>query len=269
MKKRFPGTSASVLALCVLFAVAQAVHAQTPPDAYAIMKAADEKAGPKTTHALVKLELVDDKGGISERVVEEWSAENDKGLSSTVIVFHAPASVKGSRFLTVANEGRDDDTWIYLPALKKIRRIAASEGGGSFFGTEFSYDDLGSRELDDYTYKYLGSETVKGYDCHVIESTPKDPKGKQYSKIVSWMVKDPEILLPIRVDLYKDGPKPAKTMSMNELKKIGAFWTVTSLTMKNNENGKATNMIQQNIEFDKPVSSARFTTKFLETGRID
>ncbi|MCX7024869.1 MAG: outer membrane lipoprotein-sorting protein [Spirochaetes bacterium] len=262
----------TILAAALAFCCALGAFAQGEParDAYAIMKAADAKATPKTTHALVKMELVDEKGGVSERIVEEWTSEDPAGLSSSVIVFHSPASVKNSRFLSKENAGRDADKWIWLPALKKIRRIAASEGGGSFMGTEFSYDDMAVRKLDGYDYRYVGSETVKGYDCHVIEVTPKDPKTSQYAKIVTWIIKDPEVLMALRIDMYRNAAAPAsKTLTILELRKVGAYWTPMSVTMKNDENGRATNLVQQNIEYDKPVDAARFTTRFLETGRID
>lgn len=261
----------AILGAC-LCAVAVPSFAQTAgssADAYAIMKAAEDKAAPKTTHALVKLELVDEKGGLSERVIEQWSAEDAAGLARSVIVFHTPATVKNSRFLTVENAGRDDDKWIFLPALKKVRRIAASEGGSSFMGTEFTYDDMATRKLDDYSYRLLGSEAVGGRDCDIVEALPKDPKKSQYAKIVTWMAKDPEIRLPLRAQMYKDASTVGKTLTMEEIAQVDGYWMPLRLTMKNEETGRATRLVQQKMELDKAVDERRFTVKFLETGRVE
>jgi hypothetical protein len=131
-----------------------------------------------------KMTLTAKNGSTSERVIKQFSKDGPDG-SRTVVEFLSPASVKGTRFLTMQNKNNEDDRWIYMPEPKKVRRIAARAGGGSFVGTDMSYDDISStdRDVDKDTHKILREETLNGSSCYVIESTPKD-KSYQYSKMV-------------------------------------------------------------------------------------
>lgn len=252
----------------IYLAAAMAGTAVWAQSGYDIMKAMDEKAMPSTTHALVKLELIDEKGDVSERVVEQWGmSEGDK--SGNVIAFHSPAMVKNSRFLILSEKGKGDGKWIYLPALKKVRRIAASEGDSSFMGTEFTYDDMSSREIDDYDYTLLGEEEVDGRVCYRIESVPKPGTDSGYAKTVSWIVKDPDILTVVKIEMYAAGGEVEKVFSVQNLAQIDGFWVPLSVSMKNIANGRETRMIQDRLELNKPISPRLFTTRFLETGRVN
>ncbi|MDR0663764.1 MAG: outer membrane lipoprotein-sorting protein [Spirochaetaceae bacterium] len=123
-------------------------------------------------------------GSKTERTINQYSKDGPKG-SRTIVEFLSPASVKGTRFLTVENGGGGEDRWIYLPELNRVRRIAAQEGARSFVGTDLSYDDISSadRDAEKDTHTILREETLNGKVCHVIESIPKD-KSYQYSRIV-------------------------------------------------------------------------------------
>ena len=157
-----------------------------------------------TTHSLVNMVLVESDGSEKNRLVEEWSMDNDAGLNRSVIVFHEPASVKNTRFLMKERSEGEADQWIYLPGLGRVRRIAASEGDSSFMGTDFTYNDMEGRDVEDDNHSLLRQETLDGYDCYVVESVPKDPSSSQYSKRIQWVAK--ENWIPIKVEFYdKDG----------------------------------------------------------------
>ena len=237
-------------------------------DGYSIMKAMDDKDTPSTTHALVKLELVDEKGNTSERIIEQWGmTEGDK--SGNVIVFHSPASVKNSRFLILSEKGKGDGKWIFLPALKKVRRIAASEGNSSFMGTEFTYDDMSSREIDDYQYTLLGEENFDGRPCYKIESVAKPGVDSSYAKTVSWIVKDPDVLTVLKIEMYGSDGSVVKVFHVEDLQKVDGFWVPMAISMKNLGNGKETKMIQQRLELNARLNTSLFTTRFLETGKAN
>ena len=252
----------------VVVLIALAISPVFAIDGYEIMKAVDEKPAPSTTHALVRLVLIDTDGSEAERIIEQWGAESGPKTAS-VIVFHSPASVKNSRFLILAEEGKPDNKWLYLPALRKVRRIAASEGDSSFMGTEFSYDDLSSRDPDDYRHTLLREETLDGYLCYVVESIAKPGVDSNYSRTVSWIVKDEDILTALKIEMYDNGAEPLKVFTVKGLEEIEGYWIPMEVSMKNLSNGKETLMVQQRIVLDEPVNTRLFTTRFLETGRAN
>ena len=110
--------------------------------------------------------------------------------------------MKDTRFLVLEQKGRPDDKFIYLPTLRRVRRIAAEEGGQSFMGSDFTYDDMSSRDIDDDVHTLLREENLDGVPCYVVKSVPKDAKNSQYHHRVSWVRKDN--FIPIRVEIYED-----------------------------------------------------------------
>ena len=131
--------------------------------------------------------LINDKGQTKERVVRAVRKEFGD-LSKSMIRFMSPADVKGTGFLIWENAGRDDDQFLYLPALKQDpRRIASSEKGSRFMGTEFTYEDLENRKVDKDDHKLLREEKLDGKLVYVVESIPKKGSDSQYKKLVSWV----------------------------------------------------------------------------------
>jgi hypothetical protein len=138
------------------------------------------------------LTIMDAKG--NERVRQTTTASKKFGETTKIITkFIAPADVKGTGLLVYDYKNKDDDMWIYLPALRKVRRIVSSEKGKSFMGSEFSNADMSAPKIDDYAYKIMGEETYEGRACWKIESTPVDDQLADdlgFSKKVSWVDKD-------------------------------------------------------------------------------
>lgn len=238
-------------------------------DGAAIMKRVYDQPEPKTTHALIQMILTDQKGEQNERVIEQWSAEDNNGDNHSVMVFHSPASVKNTRFLTKENQGRDDDQWIFLPSLNRVRRIASGEGDSSFMGTEFTYQDLGSREYEDYTYQYLRSERAQGFDCYVIEARPKPGVDSSYHHTISWITTDDSINTAVKMEIYESETDLLKVMTVEDLSEVNGYWIPRSLTMENVQSNRSTTLVQQRLELDKPVNTRRFSQRFLETGRTE
>lgn len=231
-----------------------------------IMEMVEEKESPKTAHALVELHIKEADGSVKNRIIEMWSRDNND-LSNQIMVFRTPKSVKNTRFLIKENE-TGDDKWIFLPALGKARRIASSDGESSFMGTEFTYDDMSSREIDDYTYEYLGDQEVDGYDCYIVESTPVDPEDNQYSKTKAWIVKDKDILTPIKMELFNKKGELNKILTINDLEKIEGYWIPNSTTMTNILNDRSSIIINKKIELDKKTNPGLFGKRFLTTGKV-
>ena len=228
-----------------------------------------------TKHALMGMDLIDADGTTTKRIMEVWSVTYNKkdDLTKTVMSFIAPASIKNTRYLQIQNKNRDDDKWIYLPGLGRVRRIASSQGDQSFVGSDFSYDDLETREVDEDTHKLLREEKLGKYDCYVVESVPKTDW--DYSKRIVWITKD--TFVPVKAELYsKKTGKLQKVLTVKQnLKKVNGIWTIFETTMKDVEKNHTTKLyIMKNkkngkyfLEYNKKISPKRFTQAFLKTGR--
>jgi outer membrane lipoprotein-sorting protein len=156
--------------------------------------------------------------------------------------------------------------WIFLPELGKVRRIAASESGGSFMGTDFSYDDISSVDRDAAldTHTLLREESLNGSACHVIQSVPKDASF-QYSKTISWI--DKERYLIYKTEMYNRRGELVKTMEMSNFKDVQGRLTPMQTKISTVAAGTSTTIYMEIMKYDDPIPEAVFTTAYLETGR--
>lgn len=233
-----------------------------------IMQMVEDRNNPDSLHGLLELTITEANSSVKTRIIELWSAEGSDDLTKRIMVFRSPSAVKNTRFLTKENDGDDDDQWIFLPALGKVRRIASSDGDSSFMGTEFTYDDMSSREIDDYKYKYLSDETINGYDCYVVESIPKDLSDNQYSKTTSWISKDKDIIRPIKMELFNKRGELEKILTVDELEQVDGYWIAKKTTMTNLLNSRSSTINNKKIEVDKKTNPAIFGKRFLTTGKV-
>ncbi|MGC9312376.1 MAG: outer membrane lipoprotein-sorting protein [Sediminispirochaetaceae bacterium] len=237
----------------------------TALDGSAIIENAYNLPTGETSHSLVEMKLIDEGGEVHSRVVENWSMESAAGTNSNVIVFHSPATVKDTRFLSIENTNRDDDQWIYLPALGRVRRIAASEGDSSFMGTDFTYNDMQSREVYEDNHTLLREERFEEWDCYVVESIPKDPSSTQYSRRIQWIIKD--TWMPVKGELYDKDGELLKVLSVRRLERVQGFWTAIDTTMENVQTGHSTELNIKKLVYNQDIPDSLFTVNFLRTGR--
>jgi hypothetical protein len=260
-----PAGLVTLLAIVLFGASAVAPAAVSAITGREIAENVEARESGETTHALVNMRLVDEAGRESTRVIEQYGRETPEGLLRNVIIFHQPASVQDTRFLTVENADRDDDQWIYLPGLRRVRRIAAGEGSNSFMGTDFSYDDLKSLEIDDYAYELLREETLGDRPVYVVEVTPNNPDDSQYSRVVQWV--DRERWLPLRMELFDHDGELLKVNTVSRVERVQGFWTVINNTMENVQTGHRTELAVQRFVYNENLPDGLFTTNFLERGR--
>jgi hypothetical protein len=252
---------ASVILWGGLFGL-QDLHALTAEE---IARKVYNSEAQRTMHSLVKMDLIDKDGTVSTRYVEQWSYKYEGELEKNIIVFHAPASIKGTRFLQVEYRDRDDDQWIYLPALKNVRRIAAQEGGKSFMGTDFSYDDMKRHKVEDYHHELLGEEKLDGYDCYVLRLWARDPSDSDYAYLLRWIPKD--IWVPIKAEMYDKKGELEKVGVSRNLKQVKGYWTALYTEMKNVKTEHRTAIEFKKLAYDEEINQGLFTTQFLKTGR--
>ncbi|HXJ22208.1 MAG TPA: outer membrane lipoprotein-sorting protein [Polyangia bacterium] len=221
------------------------------------------------SEAQVKMTTIDDKGQSRERELSMATKLYDGGKTEKrVYRFLSPADVQGTSILVYDYEAKPDDVWIYLPALRKTRRVVSSQKAQSFMGSEFSYGDLNIPALDDFDYKLVKEEAVKGEPCWVIDLTPKskdvaDSEG--YSKKTYWVSKDKYAVMR---GLYydKDG-KLLKELVAENIKLLdpkNKRYRAMHMEMVNKQNGRKSVFESTKIAFAPNTKDEYFTTAYLE-----
>jgi hypothetical protein len=219
------------------------------------------------SEALATLTILNAKGQKRERTIASVQRLYDGGKTEKRLIrFTAPADVKGTGLLTYDYETKTDDMWLFLPALRKTRRIVASEKAKSFMGSEFSYADITPPALDDFTYALLGSEAVAGVDCWKVEYAARteeiaDENG--YSKRVGWIGKAD---YAVRKAVYYDvGGELLKELTVLQIKEIApGKIRLMHIEMDNKQNGRRSIMKTHEIQLRPDVPDEYFSTRYLE-----
>lgn len=200
-------------------------------------------------------------GRENTRIIQIKSLEVLDDGDKSLMVFNQPRDVEGTAFLSFSRIDGPDDQWIYLPALERVRRIASRNRAGSFMGSEFSYEDLASFEVEKYDFKYLRDEACGDVQCHVIESYPKD-EYTGYSRLVSWVEKDTYRIQ--KIDFYDLRKEHLKTMTVKEYTLLeDRYWRPTRSVMQNHQNGRSTELVWRNIELKTGLSESDFSQQNL------
>ncbi|NNF51280.1 MAG: outer membrane lipoprotein-sorting protein [Gammaproteobacteria bacterium] len=191
----------------------------------------------------------------------EVADDGDKSM----IIFEDPADVKGTALLTFSHKVDDDDQWLYLPALKRVKRISSSNKSGPFMGSEFAYEDLSSQEVEKYTYKYLRDETVDGTDYFVIERFPVDKKSG-YTRQVVWIDQDEYRVR--KIDFYDRKASHLKTLELEQYQRyLDKYWRPLRMHMVNHQTGKSTVLTWAEYKFRNGFSDSDFNRNSLQKAR--
>ncbi len=221
-----------------------------------IVEEVDGAASPEDMTNRLTMTLVDARGGTRERTVMSWS----QGQKRSVMVFLDPDGVRGTAFLRI-EEGETDHMWLYLPDLSMTKRIDAEEKHRSFMGTDFTYDDMGDRDIDDYAWTLLSEETHEGDEVYVVEGQAKDPDTAGYSRIVSWIRHD--IWKPVKVEYYDLSGELEKVQINAEFLEFGGYWIIGHMEMLNVQTEHRTELAFTDIQVDTGVSAEMFTADAL------
>jgi len=206
--------------------------------------------------------LINDKGQTKQRVVRAVRKEYGD-LSKSMIRFLSPADVKGTGFLIWENADRDDDQFLYLPALKQDpRRIASSEKSSRFMGTEFTYEDLENRKVDKDDHKLLREEKLDGKQVYVVESIPKKGSDSQYKKLVSWV--RPDIWIPVKIEFYDNRGVLLKVLTVKKFEQIQGIWTTMDSVMDNVQDKKKTQLTLGKVQYNTDIPDEYFTERYLK-----
>lgn len=256
------------IALTLAAAFAFPAFAMTADEIMAKVDALKEPASMKSNMTMV---LVDDKGKKRTRAMQSVSAIVE-GIDKSLMFFLEPSDVKGTGFLMLdyPEAKKDDDQWMFLPSLKKAKRIASGDKTGSFMGSDFSYADMSARNLEEWSYKILKEDNVNGADVWVVESLPVSEEVTEktgYVRSIAYIRQDNFRI--VRAINYLEKKGEVKLMNIGKHQEIGDYWFGTEtqmITQKNGQTVHRTLMKVDNIEVDFEVEASEFTLNRLEQG---
>lgn len=225
---------------------------------------AQEFMGMSTGVSQVRMSLINKRGETRVRRFQAKSADV-AGARHSLVRFLSPPDVQGTSFLLIEKRDANDDQYLYLPALKRVRRIAGSQRGSSFMGSDFSYADMESRDVTQSDWKRHPDEKVGPLDCYKLEATPNKPDDDDYKRSEIWVHK--ETWLPVKMKMYdrKTGAL-RKTLFVEEFKKIDGRWIVTKAKMANAKKKTATRIEVEEIKLEVVIPPETFTVEALSKG---
>jgi outer membrane lipoprotein-sorting protein len=242
-------------------------HAQTPGEkGLAIASEWDRRdSGFEDSVATMQMVLRNKQGDESTREVRvrtlEVEGDGDKSLS----IFDEPADVKGTAFLTFSHINEPDDQWLYLPALKRVKRIASKNKSGPFMGSEFAYEDISSDEVEKYTYRYLRDEACADMECFVVERYPVD-ENSGYTRQVVWY--DKQEYRPQKVVYYDRKNELLKTLTFHDYRQyLDRYWRAMRYEMVNHQTGKSTTLYWKEYRFRNGLTDRDFDKNTLKRVR--
>lgn len=255
------------LAPAMLIVLTATVFAQTGRE---IAQKVKDRPDGDTRQSEITMKLINKRGSIRERKLVSYSIDvgTDKKDRKSIMFFIYPGDVKGTGFLTWDYDqvGKDDDKWLYLPAMKKIRRISGSSAKKDFFmGSDFTYDDMGGRNVDEDTHSLLGEEIIDGNKCWKLESTPKDNRDI-FSKKIAWVRQD--CLISVKVEYYDKIGKLHRKLEMSKINKVDGFWVAQYMQMTNVQTEHQTIMEISNPKYNMKLDETKFSVTTLEKGSM-
>ncbi len=209
--------------------------------------------------------LKNKQGEESQRTIRILTLEVKGDGDKSLMIFDAPVDVQGTTMLTFSHKVDDDDQWMYLPALKRVKRIASDNKSGSFMGSEFSYEDFASQEVEKYTYKYLRDEVYEGQPCFVVERYPVN-KYSGYKRQITWI--DKAEYRPLKIEFYDRKDSLLKTLTFKGYKQyLKKHWRPDEMFMLNHQTDKSTLLKWNNYKFRTGLTEDDFTQASLKRAR--
>ena len=268
MKATMLSISRKVYLPVVLLALSTSiVHAQTPEErGLEIATTVQEQDdGFIDSEATMTMTLVNRSGKKSTRRMRsrilEVPGDGDKSMS----IFDEPADVKGTASLTYSHAVKPDEQWLFLPALKRVKRISSKNKSGPFMGSEFAFEDISSQEVDKYSYKYLGDDEFDGRPVYKVEAIPAY-KHSGYTRLINWV--DQERMVPVKVEYFDRKNSPLKTLVFSDYKQyLDKFWRAGVMQMDNEQTGKSTTLEFSDYKFQTGLTEKDFASNALKRVR--
>jgi hypothetical protein len=238
------------------------VTAALAQDARQIVSESENRSRSKSQQYEGTLEVI----GASNKVsIKRWEYRRigSFGASKAILRFTTPAEVKGVALLIVNHTDRASDQWMWTPAIERDRRIATQDRSTRFFGTDFSFEDLEERDVDQFDYKLAGDDNIDGSACWKIESKPKEAKSSQYTSSLVWVRKDNYVVAQIE-DYSKD--KLIRRIHYSDIQNVGGVWTPRTVQVFDANRKSRTVLKLEKLEYNLPMKDEDFTLEALRRG---
>ena len=246
-----------MIALWVLFASLTASAETAEEKGLRITKAADAfNAGFAGETSTMEMILTNAHGDTTTRKMSSKILEGTDDGDRSIITFVWPADVKGTRMLTWTHKVGNDDQWLYLPSIKRVKRISSRNKSGAFMGSEFAYEDLGSSEIEKYTYTWLKDEELQGRKQWVIQRIPTD-KRSGYTKQVMWL--DQQYHQPLKIDFYDRKGDLLKTFTFVGYTAHGKHWRAKTIDALNHQTRKKSKLDWANRKLGVAPQASEFS----------
>ncbi len=255
-----------IVLIVMIAAIFQIVKLQAKElSGHDIMVLVDERDDGNDSRVEMEMILINKRGRKRIRQILSYSKDYGKN-SKTVMIFQKPADVKGTGFLSweYDDAGKDDDRWLYMPALKKVRRISGSSENDYFMGSDFTYDDMGGRNPDEDIHTLLREENLDEQLCWVVESIPEE-KDNMYAKKIVWVRQD--VKMTVKVEYY-DKLGLMKTLTINNIKQVDGIWTAHEMFMDNKAEKHQTVLKFNQVSYNQDLKDNMFTVSAIEQGRL-
>ena len=265
MQKRW--LTVALLSLLPLELPAQAAGPSGPEQkGLEIAEEADRRdLGWGDSRAKMKMILRNRRGDTSEREIRVRSLEVEGDGDKSLTIFDEPADVAGTAFLSYTHATEPDDQWLYLPALKRVKRISSANKSGPFMGSEFAYEDISSQELAKYRYKWLRDETLEDQAAFVLERIPQY-EHSGYTRQIVWI--DKQHYRPLKVEYYDRKGAKLKTLHFHDYKQyLDQYWRAHRMEMTNHQTGKSTTLLWSDYAFRTGLSERDFDRNSLKRAR--
>lgn len=260
MNGNFPRSRAVLAASAMFLLLAGRVLAGE--DARTLLSEAESRHRTKSQEYAGELTVVNKDGKVRRK---SWRSfrQGYAGDARNLVRFTDPPEVKGVGFLSLARPGKTADQWLYLPSMKRERRIASQDRDASFVGTDFNYEDMEEFDHRKYGVELKGEQLLDGRPCYVIEANPGENGGKSvYGKKILFLRKD--ILFLVREDLHRKGEKePGKRLVLSDIRNVEGHWVAMRLEMTDLKKVSRTTVLLKEIVFDRPQPDDRFTLRNL------
>ncbi len=262
-KMLFSAVMGSLLMLAIQPSFAFTLTGSAEEKGLAIAQESDSRnLGWNDSQTAMTMTLRNKQGDESRRELRLKSLEVQGDGDKSMTVFDSPKDVKGTGLMSYSHITKSDDQWLYLPALKRIKRISSKNKSGPFMGSEFAFEDLSSFEVDKYEYKYLGEEKANGLDSYKSEMIPVY-KHSGYSKIVVWL--DKKEFRIQKMDFYDRKKSLLKTQVFEDYKiYLGKYWRAHKNLMTNHQTGKSTTLEFSDYKFQTGLKASQFSKNALK-----
>ena len=191
-------------------------------------------------------------------------AEAAEGRQKYFMYFHQPADVKDTTFMVYKYPDKDDDRWLFIPAINLVKRIAANDKYSSFVGSDFTYEDVSGRKPDEDTHTLLRKDILDGKDCYVIESIPKS--ASEYTKRISWI--DATDFLPLKEEFYDKQNEVYRQFEAQEIRSMNGILTITKRVMKNTKTGHRSEATFEDVEYNLGIGDDTFSERYLRKAPV-